>query len=118
MKTGDEIAERLLDFAVKVIQLTGKLPKTPVGKHVAGQFLRSGTSPGANYEEARGSESRADFVHKMSVVLKELKESRYWLMLIHRSKILPNSNVEDEIDECNQQCAIVAKSIITAKAKK
>ena len=118
MKAGDEIAGRLLDFAVNSIKLTGNLPKTSTGKYIAGQLLRSGTSPGANYEEARGAESRADFIHKMSVVLKELKESRYWLMLIHKSKMLPARNIDDVINECEQLCAIIAKSIITAKEKK
>jgi four helix bundle protein len=61
---GDDISERLLDFAVRVIKLVNVLPKTVVGRHIAGQLVRSGTSCGSNYEEARGAESRADFVHR------------------------------------------------------
>ena len=118
MKTGDEIAERLIEFAVRIIKIVVKLQKSFVGRHIAGQLLKSGTSPGANYEEARGAESRADFIHKMGIVLKELKESRFWLILIHRAKILATQEVEGAIDECEQLCAIIAQSIITAKSKK
>ncbi|MCK4763675.1 MAG: four helix bundle protein [Candidatus Aminicenantes bacterium] len=81
-------------------------------------LLRSGTSPGANYEEARGAQSRADFIHKMSVTLKELKESRYWLTLIRRSKMTNSNRIESVIDECEQLCAIIAKGIITARSRK
>ena len=71
----DELEERLIDFAVRIIKLSASLPKTPAGKHIAGQILRSGTSPAPNYGEARGAESHADFVHKLGVVLKELSAS-------------------------------------------
>jgi four helix bundle protein len=70
----DILEERLIDFAVRIIKLAAKLPKTPAGRHVAGQILRSGTSPAPNYGEARGAESSADFTHKVRVVLKELNE--------------------------------------------
>src|SRR5262249_54167809 len=66
---GDDIAGRLVALAVRVVKIVDTLPETPAGKHVAGQLLRSGTSPGANYEEARGAESRRDFVHKIGVAL-------------------------------------------------
>jgi four helix bundle protein len=80
--------------------------------------MRSGTSPGSNYEEARGAESRADFIHKMGIVLKELKESRFWLKLIHRTKLIKAEYVESLTQECQELCAIVAKSILTAKKNK
>jgi four helix bundle protein len=86
---GDDLADRLLDFTVRIIKLVNALPKTAVGKNVGGQLLRSGTSPGSNYGESRGAESRADFIHKLGIVLKELKESRYWLWIIYRSGIMP-----------------------------
>ena len=66
----DDLEERLIDFAVRIIKLSASLPATPAGKHIAGQILRSGTSPAPNYGEARGAESHADFVHKYGVVLK------------------------------------------------
>jgi len=114
---GDELAERFLSFAVGIIKLTGALPKTPAGKHIANQLLRCGTSPGANYEEARGAESRKDFIHKLGVVLKETKESRYWLKLVLFSKMLPRSRVASLLTEAEELIAIVGKSIMTARRK-
>ena len=76
---GQGLARRFLRFAVGIIGIVNRLPKTLVGRHVGGHLLRAGTSAGANYEEACCAESRADFVHRMGVVLKELKETRYWL---------------------------------------
>ena len=66
----DELEERLIEFAVRIVNLSANLPKTPAGKHISGQILRSGTSPAPNYGEARGAESHADFVHKVRIVLK------------------------------------------------
>jgi four helix bundle protein len=80
-------------------------------------LLRCGTSPGANYEEARGAESRKDFIHKLGVVLKETKESRYWLKLILVSKMLPHNKVASLLTEAEELIAIVGKSIMTARSK-
>jgi len=74
-----DLSGRLLDFTVEVIKVVNTLPETVPGRHVAKQITRAGTSCGANYEEACGAESRPDFIHKMGIVLKELKETRYWL---------------------------------------
>lgn len=115
---GDQLSERLLDFVVKVIEIVNALPKTIAGKHIGGQLVSAGTSCGANYEEGCGAESRSDFVHKMSIVLKELKETRYWLPLIHRTKMLTPEYTVPTIDECGQLCAIIGKSIFTAKRRK
>lgn len=71
---GDDIAERLVRLATGVVKLIDALPDTPAARHVAGQLLRSATSPGANYEEARGAESRRDFLHKLGIALKEIQE--------------------------------------------
>src|SRR6476646_1446777 len=84
----DKQEDRLIEFAVRISRLAARLPRTPAGKHVSGQILRSGTSPAPNYGEARGAESRADFVHKLSVVLKELNETSIWLRVSERSEIL------------------------------
>jgi four helix bundle protein len=81
----DELEERLIDFAVRIVKLSGGLPRNAAGRHIAGQILRSGTSPAPNYGEARGAESAADFVHKLRVVLKELNETSIWLRVIERS---------------------------------
>jgi four helix bundle protein len=76
---GDQLSERILDFIVKVVELSDALPSTASGRHIGGQMVRAGTSCGSNYEEGCGAESRPDFIHKMSIVLKELKETRFWL---------------------------------------
>src|SRR4029079_18683740 len=82
------LEERLINFAVRIVKLSANLPKTPAGKHIAGQILRSGTSPAPNYGEARGAESHADFVHKLRIVLKELNETSIWLRIVERSQLL------------------------------
>jgi len=83
----DELENRLIDFAVRIVKLSASLPRTAAGRHMAGQILRSGTSPAPNYGEARGAESAADFVHKVRIVLKELNETSIWLRIIERSQI-------------------------------
>lgn len=75
MAKGDDIEERLVSFAVRVIKLCDSLPQTRAGSHIAGQLLRSGTSPAANYAEARNAESVNDFIHKLKICLKELNET-------------------------------------------
>ena len=114
----NQLSDRLLDFAVKVIKITDALPNTVAGRHIGGQLIRAGTSCRSNYEEACGAESRSDFAHKMSIVLKELKETRFWLRLICRTKMLASEDPNSLIGECEQLCAIVARSIITAKKRK
>ncbi len=114
----EQLSDRLLDFAVEIIKITDVLPNTVAGRHVAGQLIRAGTSCGSNYEEACGAESRSDFAHKMSIVLKELKESRFWLRLISRTKMLASNRTEPVLEEWQQLCAIVAKSILTAKRRR
>jgi four helix bundle protein len=79
-----DLEERLLEFASAVIDLSEKLPNSRAGNHVAGQILRSGTSPFSNHGEAESAESRDDFVHKLRVCLKELRETRRWTRLIER----------------------------------
>jgi four helix bundle protein len=110
--------ERLLDFAARVGKVVDGLPNTRMGRHIGGQFVRSGTSPAPNYEEACAAESRADFVHKLSICLKELRESRCWIRLIIKTEMLPQHRMGELLDECNQLCNIIAQSIVTAKAKR
>ena len=116
MARGDDIEERLIDFAVAIILLCGELPNTPAGRHVAGQILRSGTSPAPNYGEARGAESRKDFIHKLKVVLKELNETGIWLKIIRRSGKLPAERVAPLETECEELCKIIGSSIKTAQS--
>src|SRR5205823_6750026 len=102
----DELEKRLIDFAVRIIKLSAQLPRTPAGRHIAGQILRSGTSPAPNYGEARGGESHADFVHKVRIVLKELNETSIWLRVIERSHILKPELLTEIIQENNELCRI------------
>jgi four helix bundle protein len=114
----DDLEERLINFAVRIIKLSANLPKTPAGKHVAGQILRSGTSPAPNYGEARGAESYADFVHKLGVVLKELNETFTWLRMIERSELLKPELLKDIVGENIELCKIITASHRTARANK
>ena len=109
------ISERLLGFAADIVRLASQLNKTAVGRHIGLQSTRSATSAGANYEEACGAQSRADFTHKLQLVLKELKESHYWLRLIKKSDLLSSSDLDALIQEANELTKIVAKSVVTAK---
>ena len=117
MAKGDDLVRRLTTFAVRVITLSEALPKSAAGQNVARQVLRCGTAAGANYEEARGAESRADFVHKMGVVLKELKETRYWLAVTAEAKLVSGQRLDGLQEECEELCAIMGKSVFTAKKK-
>ena len=114
----DELESRLVDFAVRVIKLSARLPGTPAGKHIAGQILRSGTSPAPNYGEARGGESHADFVHKLGIVLKELNETQIWLHVIERSGMIKPSLLNEMIKENRELCRIFTSSLKTARTRK
>jgi len=107
--------ERCLKFSGEVLLLTSRLPKTYAGRHVSNQLLRSGTSIGANAYEARSAESRADFIHKMQVALKEARETGFWLELIQNTKITRDDALPALTKECDELCAILASSIITAR---
>src|SRR5215475_892274 len=93
--TPDELVERLINFAARVGKVVDALPDTRMGRHVGGQLVRSGTSPAPNYEEGCAAESRADFVHKLSICLKELRESRTWIKLIIKTQMLPEHRMRD-----------------------
>jgi len=115
---GDDIQERLIEFAVKIIKLCSSMPKTLTGKHISGQLLRSGTSPAPNYGEARGAESKNDFVHKLGVVLKELNESGIWLEIIKRSNMMSLNVIEPLNNECKELSKIISSSISTVGKRK
>ncbi len=113
------LEDRLIEFAVRIIQLADSLPKTKVGNHIAGQLIRCGTSPAPNYGEAQGAESRSDFIHKMRVCLKELRETKVWLKIIVKSNLLKSaSRLDNLIDENDQLISIFVVSIKTAKENK
>ena len=114
MAKGDDLEDRLIDFAVQVIEISERLPDTRAGRHVAGQMLRSGTAAAPHYGEARGAESRRDFVHKLRIGLKELNESRVWLKITRKSGMLPAEEIEPVLSECEELCRILSASIQTA----
>lgn len=108
---GDNIATRLLDFAVASLRLARVFPNTLAGQHVASQLIRSATAPGAHYEEARGAESPADFVHKLRLATKELRESIYWFNVASKAQfVLPEKNALGIINEANELVAILTTS--------
>lgn len=113
----DELEERLIDFAVRIVKLSASLPRSSAGRHIAGQILRSGTSPAPNYGEARGAESAADFIHKLRIVLKELNETSIWLRLIDRSQLLKTNLLSDIVKENSELCRIFTASLKTARQK-
>ena len=113
-----QLSERFLNYAAEIVKLVMKLRKTAVGRELGGQLLRSGTSAGANYEEGCGAQSRADFVHKLHIVFKELRESLFWLKVIRKSELFTDDGIEWLIRETNELSNIIAKSLITAKRGK
>ncbi len=111
-----DLEDRLIDFACRAMDVMEALPNTVAGRHIAGQMMRSGTAPAANYAEAQGAESRADFVHKMKLALKELRETRVWLQLTQRkSMIEPTDRLAPLLEEVDALIAIFVTSIGTAK---
>jgi len=107
----EQMVERLISFAARVGNVVDSLPDTRMSRHIATQFIRSGTSPAANYEEACAAESRADFIHKLAICLKELRESRCWIRMIIKAEIMPEHRMREVLDECDQLCKIIAQAL-------
>ena len=116
----EKMSERMLEFAVRIMKLESKLCKTYSGKHIYGQLFRSGSSAGANYEESVGAESRADFIHKTQIVLKEVRESNYWLRLINTSNLVSkdDSDLKFLLPESFELIKIFSSSLVIAKQNK
>lgn len=121
MGTGDkkyDLDERLIDFAVEIIFFIESLPNTKAANHLGGQLLRSGTAPSLNYGEVKGAESQKDFIHKLKLCLKELRESFNNLRILKRAMIYGNEQKGDSlINECNELISIFVSSIHTASKK-
>ena len=114
-----DLEKRLIDFAVRIIDLVETLANTRAGNHIAGQLVRCGTSPAPNYGEAQSAESRNDFIHKIKIVLKELRETKIWLQIIHRKRMTKSgSQTESLIAECDELISIFVKSVKTAEKNK
>lgn len=111
-----DLEDRLLDYATSIIEISESLASTRAGNHIAGQLLRSGTSPLPNHGEAQAAESRNDFVHKMSICLKELRETRRWLRLVLRAGLVsPPDKAAQGLDETEDLIRIFAASVRTAR---
>jgi four helix bundle protein len=111
-----DLEERLLEFASAVIDITEKLPNTRAGNHIAGQLLRSGTSPYGYHDEARAPESADDFIHKMKICLKELRETRRWARLVDRKSWLPDDQqLKFLLGESEELIRIFKASVQTAE---
>jgi four helix bundle protein len=113
-----DLEERLLEYAVRIIRLVDALPGTRAGRHVADQLLRCGTSPLANHGELQGAESRRDFIHKLGICLKEIREARRWLRLVHRVPLLAPSKIDPLLGETEALIKIFSASIRTAEKNK
>jgi four helix bundle protein len=113
-----DLEERLLEYAVRIIRLVDALPGSRAGRHVADQLLRCGTSPLANHGELQGAESRRDFIHKLGICLKEIREARRWLRLVHRVPLLAPSKIDPLLGETEALIKIFAASIRTAEKNK
>jgi four helix bundle protein len=113
-----DLEERLLEYSVLIIKIVEQLPKTRVGNHVAGQMLKSGTSPYPNHGEAQAAESAKDFIHKLRISLKELRETKRWLKLIRRVPLIKASKLlDDSLQETEELIRIFVTSIKTAGKK-
>ncbi len=111
-----DLEERLIEFSVLIIEIANEMPKNRAGNHLSGQLIRSGTSVSLNYGEAQGGESRKDFIHKMKVVLKELRETHICLKIIHRTKLFKfEEKVIRAKKENDELISIFVRSIETAQ---
>ena len=114
--TKKDLEERLINFSVLIIEIINEMSNTKAANHLAGQLVRSGTSPSLNYGEAQSAESRKDFVHKIKVVLKELRESFVCLKIIERAKLYKTKEkIDKALIENNELISIFVKSVETAQ---
>jgi len=114
-----DLEERLLDYSVEIIRVVEELPNTRTGNHIANQLLRSGTSPYPNHGEAQAAESPKDFIHKLRICLKELRESKRWLKLIQIIPLVkPPGKMSDLLEETEELIKIFVRSIRTAEKNK
>ncbi len=112
-----DLEDRLLEFSARIIRLVDSLPNTRAANHIAGQLLRCGTSPYGNHGEVEAAESRKDFIHKLKVCLKELKETRRWLRLLLKAGLVPQQKMVTILGETEELIKIFFASIRTAQKK-
>jgi len=118
MRIPTDLSERFEEFAAEVIKGIAKIQRNFAGRHIAGQLIRSATSAGANYEEACGAESRQDFIHKLQIVLKELRESLFWMRVSLKAELVAMEIFRSLLKEGDELTNIIAKSVVTAKRGK
>ena len=111
-----DLEDRLIDFSIVASEIAEALPSTKFASHISGQLIRSSSSPALNYGEVQSAESRNDFIHKVKIILKELRETRIALKIIDKKKLLATESdkLKSVTDECNQLIAIFVKSVDTA----
>ena len=110
-----DLQDRLLEFSISILRIAEQLPKSYAGIHFAKQLVRCGTAPAFHHSEAQSAESRKDFIHKMKIATKELRETFMNLKIIYKKPLLNNESVKDMLIECNELISIFVKSIQTAK---
>ena len=113
-----DLEDRLIDFTIKCSNIVEEVSSSKLANHIGGQLIRSSSSSALNYGETQSAESPNDFVHKLKVLLKELRESRVCLKIILRKPLLPSQRVQPILNECNELIAIFLKSIDTANRNK
>ena len=114
---GENISIRLRHFAATVVRLCRTFPDDPAAKHILRQLVRAATGGGSNYEEARGAESRADFIHKLGIANKEVREALYWLLLTQEAALVVDAELDALTREADELVAILTSSIRTAKER-
>jgi four helix bundle protein len=114
----DELSERIWEFAARIGKVVDAVPDTRLGRHVAGQLVRSGTAAAPNYDEGCAAESRADFIHKLGMAFKEQRETRGWLRFIVKANLLTEKRIAPLLIECDELCRILVSSLATAKGKR
>lgn len=116
-KKSNFIAEDLLELASSVVKCLKKVKKDPMSNLLVVQLLRSVSSVGANYEEACGAQSRRDFIHKLHISYKELRETKYWVQLLYKSEYISSEEINKLLMDIDRNLKIIARSLITAKKK-
>ncbi|MBE9492032.1 MAG: four helix bundle protein [Bacteroidetes bacterium] len=109
------ISEEFLLFATSIISVVAGIANVQVRNVIGYQLIKSGSSAGANYEEACGAESKADFIHKLHIVYKELRESNYWIKIIKKSGISNSTELDAIFNQSEKLLKIIGKSLITSK---
>ena len=114
----EELEERLINFSVLIIEITNEMPDKKAAIHLSGQIIRSGTSPALNYGEAQSAESKKDFIHKIKIVLKELRETFVCLKIIKRAKLFKSQEkIDKALIENNELISIFVRSVETAQKR-